>query len=84
MANMSIPLVCYLLHAAIPLVYGLVQPHGPKAHGPLHRAIQRVSYMVQQRTEPSLKELNLYFNIMNVKLCLLNQEMSPSGPSALA
>ena len=23
----------------------------------------------------SLKELNLYFNIMNVKLCLLNQEM---------
>ena len=24
---------------------------------------------------PSLKELNLYFNIMNVKLCLLNQEM---------
>ena len=23
----------------------------------------------------SLKELNLYFNIMNVKLCLLNQEI---------
>ena len=23
----------------------------------------------------SLKELNLYFKIMNVKLCLLNQEM---------
>ena len=27
------------------------------------------------RPKPSLKELNLYFNIMNVKLCLLNQEM---------
>ena len=28
----------------------------------------------------SLKELNLYFNIMNVKLCLLNQEMSTCLP----
>ena len=27
------------------------------------------------KMQPSLKELNLYFNIMNVKLCLLNQEM---------
>ena len=37
----------------------------------------------------SLKELNLYFNIMNVKLCLLNQEMfntcaEPKWPAVYA
>ena len=32
---------------------------------------------------PSLKELNLYFNIMNVKLCLLNQEMPLFSPLTL-
>ena len=30
--------------------------------------------MVNAQCDQSLKELNLCFNIMNVKLCLLNQE----------
>ena len=29
----------------------------------------------KEQQDASLKELNLYFNIMNVKLCLLNQEI---------
>ena len=31
--------------------------------------------VMNQQEDASLKELNLYFNIMNVKLCLLNQEI---------
>ena len=31
--------------------------------------------VMKQQKDASLKELNLYFNIMNVKLCLLNQEI---------
>ena len=39
--------------------------------------IRRRTNNVRRRTmkKTSLKELNLYFNIMNVKLFLLNQEI---------
>ena len=39
-------------------------------------SVKRHANSCQNRAQqPSLKELNLYFNIMNVKLCLLNQKM---------
>ena len=41
----------------------------------LHTLTTNMQNRPRMSWEPSLKELNLYFNIMNVKLCLLNQEM---------
>ena len=34
----------------------------------------RIGDQAIREPKVALKELNLYFNIMNVKLCLLNQE----------
>ena len=51
------------------MCFGMVSSE-TKLNGP---NASQINYLI---TKPSLKELNLYFNIMNVKLCLLNQEMS--------
>ena len=50
---------------------------GSSISGPLGRLYCCTCYRKSSiKRRLSLKELNLYFKIMNVKLCLLNQEIA--------
>ena len=55
--------------------FGPCIPHNAHKSSMLHNYCPCYRLFTCIISHKSLKELNLYFNIMNVKLCLLNQEM---------